>query len=277
MTAAAPVPAAAARTVERVTRAHAARVAATLGLDPAAPTTMQSLPPGWHWAFCLATPARAALAVDGLPASDPLLPQMEGFSARVMGGTTFDVVQPVPMEAELACTTRIAGIVNKTGRSGALRILTVERLYSVSGAMAISERQEVVYLQHTPRPAADDTSPPAHCAPPGVWQLAFDETDVFRFSAVTFNTHRIHYDAPYAARTEGWAGILVQAKLLALHMLQACERRHGAAVRAFSFRSVSPLPAPAQAWIDLTEDRDGAVQATVHGRAGLHLTATVRY
>jgi hydroxyacyl-ACP dehydratase HTD2-like protein with hotdog domain len=70
---------------------------------------MAALPAGWHWAFCLSTPARAALATDGLPASDPILPQTEGFGARVMGGTTFDIVRPVPMEADLGCTTRVAG------------------------------------------------------------------------------------------------------------------------------------------------------------------------
>lgn len=269
-------PAASLRSTERVTRSHVRRIAAALGLDPRVVDAMQSLPPGWHWAFCIAIHARAGLASDGLPADDPLLPSMEAFPTRVMGGTKIEVVQPIPLEAEMDCDSRIAGLVDKPGRSGPLRILTIERLYSIDAARAIRETQEVVYLTTAPRPRVESTPDASRQAPHGAHRIAVDEVDVFRFSAATFNSHRIHYDTAYAVQVEGWSALLVQAKLLALHVLQACTRAHGDGVRGFSFRSLAPLACPAQAHLEMSRVGD-TVEAAVLTASGRHLAATVRY
>lgn len=120
-----------------------------------------------------------------------------------------------------------------------------------------------------PERPADATPQP----PLGEGAIALDEIDVFRFSAVTFNGHRLHYDRPYATGVEAWPGILVQAKLLALHALQACERVRGEGLRSFSFRSLAPLLCPAQVQVDVVDAGEGRVQATVRSASGVHLTA----
>jgi 3-methylfumaryl-CoA hydratase len=260
---------------ERITRVHAARVAAALQLDPAVVDCMSELPLGWHWAFCLAVHGKAALAPDGLPRQDPLLPQLPGFASRVMGSTRVTRLAPIAMETELRCETRIAGLVDKIGRSGPLRILTLERRYACGEQPVLEELQEVVYLPAVVRAPADVGD--GEAAPSGADALQIDEVDVFRFSAATFNAHRLHYDATYARGVEGWPGILVQAKLLALHALQACTQAHGAGLRHFAFRSLAPLACPARIRIELAPTEAGLVEIRVLGAAGVHLSAQARY
>lgn len=191
-----------ARTIERVSRTQAARLASSLGLPTDSVSSMNTLPAGWHLAFCLSIPPKYELADDGLPLADPLLPHMDDYPVRVMGGTSMEIVGEIPMESELACNSRIASVIDKVGRSGPLRIAMVHREYSVDRSPVAVEQQEIVYLKVASKGTQKAGAVALDVAAPDR-VVHVDEIDVFRFSAVTFNSHRVHYDRPYTLSQEG--------------------------------------------------------------------------
>jgi itaconyl-CoA hydratase/mesaconyl-C4 CoA hydratase len=137
----------------------------------------------------------------------------------------------------------VAHVQEKTGRTGSLLFVTVHHEYWQGGTRAITEEQEIVYRQPTP-PKLSGTEP----APAAQWRETIEPTQVrlFRYSAVTFNGHRIHYDQPYVTGTEGYPGLVVHGPLIATRMVAAFERAHpGARLVRLSYRGLRPLIAPA--------------------------------
>ena len=135
--------------------------------------------------------------------------------------------------------SRVVAVQDKQGRSGPLTFLTVEHQIEQRGRVVINERQDIVYCQAAPAAgphgtltAADDEVPPA----PDEWAIDISPTLLFRFSALTYNAHRIHYDRDYARQAEGYSGLLTHGPLQALAMTEAA--RGGQATQAH----------PAAAW-----------------------------
>lgn len=262
------------------------RLSLTLRARPDHVKAAGVLPRGWHLALCIDGGMHDQLAEDGLPRENPMLPAMEGFPSRVMGATAMHFLKDIPLGAQLDCTARIGAVADKVGRSGPLRIMTIERQYFVSGELCIDEQQEVVYLPTPPNAAASIPSP-APAAPraaPEVADVVSDrsiqlrEIDVFRFSAVTFNSHRIHYDHPYATQVEGWPSLLVQAKYLALLLMGEAERHAGRAPARFSFRSLAPLTCPASIQLRIRAGReDGTLQVSAEDDSRSYLQATASF
>ena len=163
---------------------------------------------------------------------------------------------PLVIDEMVTRTSRIDDAEVKQGRSGTLCFVTVIHDYACGGALAVRERQDVVYREAptggTPTAAADP-------APAGTTsrQLTADATMLFRYSAITFNGHRIHYDAPYAREVEGYGGLVVHGPLQATLMAHMAAEIHGRAPTRFSFRGRLPIFDDAPVMLHATEDDDG--------------------
>jgi 3-methylfumaryl-CoA hydratase len=208
------------------------------------------LPPLWHWFTLLDHPAQSEIGVDGHPADGPFLPPIPG-RRRMFAGGRLRQYAPIPVGAELSSRSNVAGISVKSGRSGELVFVTVRHELAVDGATVGVEEQDVAYRSEPDGAARRTVPPPATGVPQlaGEWrlELATDPVLLFRFSALTYNGHRIHYDRPYATRAEGYPDLVVQGPLLALLALEL-PRVHAPdrAVRAFDYRLMRPAFVPSR-------------------------------
>jgi len=215
------------------------RLAATLN-EPA-PAPGDALPLLWHWAFFQEPVGEPGLGADGHPARGGFLPPADNRNRMWAGGRlTFN--QPLRVDAQVTRRSTILDVQEKHGRTGSLLFVTVQHEYVQDGQCALVEEQDIVYREPTP-PKLSGTDP----LPQGEWQQAVQPTPtlLFRYSAVTFNGHRIHYDWPYVTETEGYPGLVVHGPLIATLNLRAFVQAHPhAQVRRFSFRGVRPLICP---------------------------------
>ncbi len=223
-----------------VTAASVARLAATLDIYNPAPAFGDSLPPGWECACFPPVFRPGALAADGLPSQSGLLPAVD-LPRRMFGGARLTVIDPVRVGDELTRISELAGLEQKDTRSGPMVRAMLRRTISTPRGQALVEEQDILYLGEAPAGAP----PPPRAAPEGGdWRriVTPDPVLLFRYSAITFNAHRIHYDTPYARDAEGYPGLLVQGTLLALLLLELCrENNPGTPVRGFSYRAVRPV------------------------------------
>ncbi len=224
-----------------VTAGSVARFAATLDLDDPAPEQGDPLPPGWHGAYFLRDERPAALAPDGLPLGAAPLPEVP-LPRRMFGGARITFHQPIRVGEEIHRETELTSIEPKSGRSGILVFATLQHRISGPRGLAIVEEQDIIHLG-----AADPSTPPPPPKPApsqAAWRQDFEPDPIllFRYSALTFNSHRIHYDRDYAVDQERYPGLLVQGTLLATLVLELC-RRHSPArpVARFAYRSVRPV------------------------------------
>ncbi len=215
------------------------RIAATFGQPCPAPG--QALPPLWHWAFFQPAEAPEALGDDGHPARGGFLPPAAGRN-RMWAGSRLAFDHPLIIDAPAEREAEITHIEEKQGRSGALLFVTVRHVYRQHGRVAFSEEQDIVYrTPGGPVTHIDEPLPHADWAE----TIVPSPVSLFRYSAVTFNGHRIHYDWPYATETEGYSGLVVHGPLIATHVLDAFKRaRPEATIRSFRFRGRRPLIAP---------------------------------
>lgn len=219
---------------DQLTPALADRFRATFDLAPA-----KEAPPMIH--LCLAPPAAptAALGPDGHPARGGFLPPVP-LPRRMWAGGEMVFHAPLPPGAQVARHSTIRDVAVKPGRSGPLCFVTVDHAITAAGRLAVTERQDIVYRAATPPGAA---APAAPAAPRGDHVRSIEPSAVllFRYSALTFNGHRIHYDRRHATGPEGYPGLVVHGPMQAtLLCLMAADLR-GAPPARFSFRSLSPL------------------------------------
>ncbi|MDN3646714.1 hypothetical protein QWY75_10930 [Pontixanthobacter aestiaquae] len=211
--------------------------------------TGDALPQGFH--FCLCTPdaATADLGEDGHPKRDgnpnALLPPIP-LPRRMWAASDIRFLSPLGRAQTVARTSKVVSISEKEGKTGKLAFVELEHSFAANGEKAIHEAQTLVYRDA----AAPDAplSPPA----PGAAQFDLDDWDasttttpdsrlLFRFSALTFNTHRIHYDLPYARDVERYRGLVVHGPLIASLLMQLVADTHGEnALATFNFRAISP-------------------------------------
>lgn len=225
--------------VDRMDPGHAACIAATLG--ESAPQVGHIVPHLWHWAFFLETVPIAQTGLDGHPARGSFLPPADNRNRMWAGGrVTFNEGLRVGIEAQK--TSTVLAIKEKQGRTGSLLFVTVKHDITQEGKLAISEEQDIVYREPSP-PKLQGTEP----APAAQWSDSVDPSPVllFRYSAVTFNSHRIHYDHPYVTQTEGYPGLVIHGPLIATLMCRAFVKANPAAqVRHLAYRGLRPLIAP---------------------------------
>ncbi len=197
-----------------------------------------ALPPFFHQLYFWDARPPSSLGRDGHPAVGGFIPDL-GLPRRMWAGGALDFAAPLRAGRPAEKLSRIAEISRKTGRSGPLGFVTLVHEIRQEGRLCVTERQDLVYRADpdpdAPRPAAPQAPVDAETVVP----VAFDSTLLFRYSALTFNGHRIHYDLDYARDVEGYAGLVVHGPLLAqLLMLEAA--RQGPLAR-FEFRATAPL------------------------------------
>jgi 3-methylfumaryl-CoA hydratase len=215
-----------------------------------APGPGAQLPPLWHWFVLLDHPAGSNIGADGHPADAPFLPPIPG-RRRMFAGGRLRQDAPIPLGAELSSRSGVSGGSVKTGRTGEMAFVTVRHELVVDGAVVGVEEQDIVYRSEPPGTPARTLPPPetGGADPEGEWRVELDTDPVvlFRFSALTYNGHRIHYDRPYATRVEGYPDLVVHGPLLALLALEL-PRRHAPnrLVRSFEYRLVRPAFVPSR-------------------------------
>lgn len=219
-----------------------AALSATLDGELRRPPEGTPLPPLWHWLYFLPLYKQSEVGPDGHARRGGFLPPVP-LPRRMWAGSEFDFRQALCVGDEVTRVSTITDIQEKTGRSGSLVFVKVrhELRRSAESAPAIAETHDIVYREAA-RPDADLRAPAA--APDGAWQrkIVPDAVLLFRYSALTFNGHRIHYDRRYATEVEGYPGLVVHGPLLATLLLDLLrEHRPGATVVRFSFRASSPL------------------------------------
>ncbi|WP_321962115.1 FAS1-like dehydratase domain-containing protein [Paraburkholderia sp. J7] len=216
-------------------------MAATLDLD-AAPTPGEALPPGWQWLFFNPAVRRSGLGADGHPQRGGFLPPI-ALPRRMWAGSRIRYLQSVPVDASATRTSRILKVEKKAGKRGTLWFVTVGHVTSCDGLPCIEEEQDIVYREAAP-PGGANAAAPAVYEAQAQWRrdCRADSTLLFRYSALTFNGHRIHYDETYARDEEGYPGLVVHGPLTATLLQQfAVEHGGGRRLARFDFRGVSPL------------------------------------
>jgi 3-methylfumaryl-CoA hydratase len=202
----------------------------------------EPLPPLWHWLYLLDRPAQAELAEDGHPRSGYALPPLTE-RRRVFGGGRVAFRDPILIGDVLHRGTSVSSVRARQGASGPLLLVTVRHKLSVGDETRAVEEQDIVYRLPASGPSTRPVPSPGPVAPAAPWRLALDADArlLFRFSALTYNAHRIHYDRDFATTVEGYADLVVHGPLLALAMLELPRRREPRRVRTFSWRARSPL------------------------------------
>jgi 3-methylfumaryl-CoA hydratase len=210
-------------------------------LDQDLPETAE-LPPLWHWFSFETVHPQAALGEDGHPADASFTPPLPN-RRRMFGGGRLTVHQPLRFGEPVRREASLASSRVRHGNSGWLLLVTVKHEFFVGAELRLVEEQDLVYrdaadMRDGPV-AVEPTDPPAQRGP---WQLQIrpDPVLLFRFSALTHNAHRIHYDQPYATTVEGHPGLVVHGPLLALLLLEL-PRRQARTVETFSWRARRPL------------------------------------
>lgn len=242
--------------------------APTLGLGDA-------LPPLWHWLYFLRSAPLGALGRDGHPARGGFLPPV-ALPRRMWAGGRFGFHRPLRIGAQVEKRSVIKDVALKSGRSGALCFVTVRHEVSSEGTPAFWEEHDIVYRED---PTGD--APARQTDPVGEdWQrteqITPSEVMLFRYSALTFNGHRIHYDREYARNVEGHAGLVVHGPLIATMLMDMAKRvAGGTAPRSFSFRAASPVfdGAPFTLHAQQAGDTVTLAAATPQGRLAMQATA----
>ncbi len=208
------------------------------GADPL--DTGDALPPLWHWAYFPDIAPLSELGRDGHKARGGFLPPVP-LPRRMWAGGRLSFHGDLRLGDAVEKTSRILDVREKSGRSGALCFVTVEHRFSVDGALKLTEEHDIVYRED-PAPDAPKPTPPQ--APDGAGQTETVDPGpvmLFRYSAVTFNGHRIHYDRDYCRDVEGYPGLVFHGPLTATLLADLARRAAGRDLARFAFRAHSPL------------------------------------
>jgi 3-methylfumaryl-CoA hydratase len=254
------------------------RLAATLDRDDPAFGTGDAAPPCWHWLFFPPHARQSELGPDGHPRRGGFLPPVHDLPRRMWAGSRIVFPGEILVGEEIIRRSTVTSVRAKTGRSGPLLLVSVRHEIG-RGATdpAIIEEHDIVY-RGSDAPAVLGSG---ERTPPGPWRrvLTPDPVLLFRYSALTYNGHRIHYDRNYATAVEGYPGLVVHGPLTAMLLLDLVRRSipHGR-VASFSFRAVSPLFDGAEMSLNgVPPDAEGRVRLWACGPgARLAMQAEVR-
>ena len=197
------------------------------------------LPPLWTWLYFLPLAAMNEVGPDGHPRRGGFLPPIE-LPRRMWAGSRCAFFGPVRIGDDIRKTSTILKIAETAGNAGALVFVTVRHEVSAGGSLVMTEEQDLVYMNIPAMWQAPSPMP----LPPCQWSeaVAIDPVLLFRFSALTFNGHRIHYDRPYATEVERYPGLVVHGPLQAMLLFEAATRRHpDRRPTSFTFRGIRPL------------------------------------
>ena len=216
-------------------------LSATLDRDDAPAHPGDALPPCWHWLYFLPLARQSEIGADGHPKRGGFLPPVP-LPRRMWAGSRMQFHTPLRLGQSLERTSCIDDVRLKEGRTGPLVFVSVRHEVRAGGQLAVTDHHDIVYR---------DLPQPGEAAPAGVpvpesaqWTRRIEPDDVllFRYSALTFNGHRIHYDRRYVTNVEGYPGLVVHGPLIATLLLDLLRRElPQATVTHFTFKAVSPI------------------------------------
>lgn len=223
----------------KIDERHTELLAVTLGKP--VPQAGDPLPECWHWAWMNDALPMDQLGRDGHPKRGGFLPPVP-LPRRMWAGGSISFATPMLVADAIKKTSTITNVAQKNGKSGPLCIVTIKHEFTCGDTLCLSEQQNLVYRED---PSPDAPKPPAPTPPTG--ETIQDEVDpnpvlMFRYSALTFNGHRIHYDVDYARNVEGYPDLVFHAPLTALNLCDLGKRLNdGNPPKSFSYRATSPL------------------------------------
>jgi len=253
------------------------------------PRNGDPLPPLWHWLYFLDTAPQSKIGPDGHAESRGSDPRLGDFlppvplPRRMWAGSRFAFEgEPLKVGETIRRASKIKSVEPKSGSTGSMVFVTVEHTVSGGRGASFVEEHDIVYReaakpgekQREPKPAPTDAT----------WtrKVMADPVLLFRFSALTFNGHRIHYDQPYVTGTEGYPGLIVHGPLLGMLQMELARRSNPDRIpRSFEFRALSPglcgwpllgAGAPRARWVDRNLDRRRQGRACSTGKGDVPLS-----
>jgi 3-methylfumaryl-CoA hydratase len=226
--------------VTDVVTAHLVRgLRATLFMEIGAPKPGDAAPWTAHW--CLAQPVypMSQLGPDGHPTRGGFLPPVP-LPRRMWAGGELEFFEPLRVGDEMTRSSRISDVTMKSGSTGVLCFVSVEHVITTPRGTAIRERQDIVYRDMSAPQAAAKAPPPPAVAKHRESHMA-DPVLLFRYSALTFNGHRIHYDRDYVTKVEGYPGLIFHGPLQAAFIVELAAKLHGGAPKKLGYRGLQPL------------------------------------
>ncbi|MCC6245885.1 MAG: MaoC family dehydratase N-terminal domain-containing protein [Gemmatimonadaceae bacterium] len=205
------------------------------------PSDAALLPPLWHWFYFLPTAPQSQLSEDGHPQRGGFMPPIP-LPRRMFAGSRMTFHAPLRLAASAIRDSVIRDVTIKRGKSGTLAFVTVSSTITQDDVVCIEEEQDIVYRE--PGTAVVAPTPvPFDAAPPASWtrDVIPDPRLLFRFSALTFNAHRIHYDREYAMREEGYPGLVVHGPLNAVLLSNLVRAHTTRPIAQFAFRGMAPV------------------------------------
>jgi 3-methylfumaryl-CoA hydratase len=222
-----------------ITPAPLRALSATLDRDDPLPVQGTDLPPLWHWLFFLPHHRQSEIGPDGHAKRGGFLPPVP-LPRRMWAGGRLNWQSPLRVGDAVTRESTIASVTHKSGRTGDLLFVLVKHEVHNAQGVCLTEEHDIVY-----RPAAQPGDPvPSPTAAPAKasWQreIAPDDVLLFRYSALTFNGHRIHYDRKYVTEVEGYPGLIVHGPLIATLLVDLVRRHTDRPLRSFEFKALRP-------------------------------------
>ena len=218
------------------------RLAATLDRDPAALQRGGDLPESWYAILFGPVALQSALGPDGHPKTGDFLPPLHG-TRRMFAGRRTNFTKPLKIGDIVSRVSTVTRAEPKTGRTGPFTLVTVMHEISGPTGLALTEEQDIVYRAAVESGTAAPQREAAPIADEPAWSkpIELDPVLVFRYSALTFNAHRIHYDLPYARHVEGYPALVMNGGLTALLLIETARPHLSRPIAAYAARAMSPL------------------------------------
>ncbi|WP_417277056.1 FAS1-like dehydratase domain-containing protein [Castellaniella sp.] len=228
-----------------------------------------------HWLYFVPSAPGSKLGADGHPMRGDFIPPLPQVS-RMWAKSAMEYAGPIRVGDQVEKISTLASIEQKQGKTGSLIFVEIDHEYRCDGSLVRGERQTLVYHDH--RGYTDDVfTARANQSHDWSQEMRFDAVDLFRYSAVTFNGHRIHYDADYSRTVEGYPEIVVQGQLIATAILsQALSRVGVGSCRQFTFKAVKPIFCDQRFYVEGLVDSNGNATAWARQEDGrLNMTAEI--
>jgi 3-methylfumaryl-CoA hydratase len=234
----------------------------------------EGVPLGFHWCLCPDILPNDRLGTDGHPLLGIFLPET-GLPRRMWAGGEINYHGVIRVGDSVKRVSIIEDVVFKDGKSGKLCFVTVRHHYSVNGTFVIDERQDIVYRAESALGGASQAMTLIQ-GPNGAMKITPTPTLLFRYSAMTFNGHRIHYDEPYARLVEHYPGLVVHGPMQATLMLNLAAKLLGRPPKRFSYRGVNPLICGQAFYVDTNKNSKGGLDTKViNGIGNITMTGIV--
>lgn len=216
-------------------------LAATLDCDSETFANGSALPPLWQWIYFTPEAPMRDTGPDGHPRKGGFYPPID-LPRRMFAGANMRFLNPLRLGSAAERQADVIGISSKSGRTGRLVFVKVRYRYVQDGALCIEEVQDIVYREEGGQtPATIEKKLPALPADAWCRTIRPDPVLLFRISALTFNSHRIHYDRPYATEAEGYPGLVVHGPLTAILLAELARHNDPRTMSEFSFKALAPL------------------------------------